>query len=143
MCIALVFAGCKIQNKMESNSSVIDENDPDLGPRVEDAVYITEVASTPAGSVVQCRLNPILVDVPEDIPVFIEFEGVEIERKVFRNEKQPITFAPFEAPFAGELICVVEFVDAEFESQPLFIGDPSAQPKTKKNKGSARAPWKN
>jgi hypothetical protein len=70
---------------------------------------------------VQCRLNALLVDTAADIPVFIEFEGVLIEKRVFKNAKAPVNFGLFKPNKSGSLLCVIEFAGAEFASEPLLL----------------------
>ena len=115
----LSLAACGLQTEVES--SAVDPNDLPDGPSVEDAVFISQISVTPQGIQVLCRLNDILHDLNEDIPVFIEFEGQVIESKVFQNGKATVPFKHYNPPQDGNLICVIQFADAEFESQPLFI----------------------
>lgn len=120
LCFFIFMTACGMPTEISETISDGSGDGKDI-PVVEDAVFIREVVTNHKGTKVQCRLNPLLVDLEEIFPVFIEFDGVEIERSVFKNEKAPVNFSFYNPSIAGNLICVVEFADAEFESSPLYI----------------------
>ena len=124
--ILLLSAGCGIQAEAPASASEGSSPDGNAGDpdnpdnSVGSAVYIREVNTNHMGTIVHCRLNP---DLPFDssIPVFIEFEGIRVETKAFPSVNANVPFARFNPPYDGNIVCVIEYVGAEFESEPIFI----------------------
>ncbi len=119
VCISLVLlllCGCGLEQEVATDV-IPSGGDASL----EDAVFIRKISENDKGVRTQCRLNPILISDTDDIVVFIEFEGEEIQRSRFINSKAPINFAFFNPDAAGNLICVIQYANAEFESAPLWI----------------------
>ncbi len=120
VCISLVLlllCGCGLEQEVATDVNPSGGDQANL----EDAVFIRKVSENNKGVRTQCRLNSILISDKEDIVVFIEFEGEEIQRSVFKNSKAPINFGFFNPGTAGYLICVIQYANAEFESDPLWV----------------------
>ena len=106
--ICLSLAGCGIESTIPSQS--------DTGPsESQRAVAISQVVQTGTGSIITCELNSAIVDPDTTIPLFLEYEGVEIQRIDLTNQTE-FTFNEYNPPADGEILCVVEYADAEFES---------------------------
>ncbi len=93
-------------------------------PEYEEAVFIEKINSNKRGTKVRCRLNTLLIEHNDDIPVFIEFEGERIETKSFPSKQASVPFDFFQPDSEGYLKCVIEFADAEFESEGLWLEVP-------------------
>ena len=115
----LLLSSCGVESEISSQSDKNGDGvDDNIEIVVEEGVTIREVVTNHKGTKVQCRLNDLIKDLQEEVQVFIEFEGVEIERGVFKNAKAPVNFDFYNPPVPGNLLCVIEFAGAEFESSP-------------------------
>ncbi len=110
--LTFILAGCGIESTMPADSS--------MQPSIEKAVFITEVTSTDSGTVVTCTLNEALLSPDLSIPMFLEHEGEMIERVILQNQPD-FTFSPYQPTRAGAVVCVIEFAEAEFESDELWL----------------------
>ncbi len=116
MIIAMGFSylsGCGVKSSIPSGSA-------DPTSESERAVAIVQSVKTATGTVITCELNESLVSPSINISIFLEYEGTEIERSTLNNEAT-FTFAEYNPPADGEIVCVVEFADAEFESEALWL----------------------
>ncbi len=113
-----LFTGCGLSTEISDSSSDDSSGDETT---IERAVDIIEVNTNSTGTIVHCDLNDIFKDIDEDIPVFIEFDGVEIQRKVFPSGSARVPFQRYNPPEDGNIVCVIVYADAEFESEPLYI----------------------
>ncbi len=105
---ALILCSCGIESTVPSDAAPSSE--------AERAVFITNVTVTASGSIVTCELNDALISPGVQVPIFLEYQGTEIERTMLENEAD-FTFAEYNPPTDGDIVCVVEFADAEFESE--------------------------
>ncbi len=108
MTLALHLCGCGIESSVPSDAAPSSE--------VERAVFITNIQKTATGSIVTCQLNESLVSPGVQVPIFLEFDGVEIQRTTLENQAD-FVFAEYNPPSHGTIVCVVEFAEAEFESE--------------------------
>jgi hypothetical protein len=114
-CLAgLCLAACGIESEIPSDSRSTPTT------VTERAVFITSSVKTATGTIVTCELNEVLVSSDLMVPLFLEYEGTEIERTHMTNEST-FTFAEFNPPADGHIVCVVELADAEFESENYFL----------------------
>jgi hypothetical protein len=111
---------CGVLSESIQEESVAPE-EPE--PEYEDAVFIEKINTNSRGTKVRCRLNTLLIEHKGDIPVFIEFEGERIETKNFPSSQATVPFDFFQPETEGFLKCVIEFADAEFESEGLWLTD--------------------
>lgn len=107
--LALCATGCGVESTLPASS------DPSSGAP-ERAVFVSRVEKSNNDYTVTCRLNEILVTPGLVVPVFIEFNGQEIERVNLENTSSH-TFHSFSPPGPGTLFCVVIYSDAQFESE--------------------------
>ncbi len=70
-----------------------------------------------------CELNEALVMPGLRVPVFIEFDGVMIERVDLENQSSH-TFNQFTPAYTANLVCVVEYASAQFESERQAVNPP-------------------
>lgn len=101
-------SGCGIETAIEG--------DVEPSYETERAVFISKIEVSPSGSTVTCTLNTALISPDVTVPLFLEYRGSEVERTVLTNQSS-YTFAEFNPPTDGNIVCVVEFADAEFESE--------------------------
>ncbi len=108
----LLQARCGIETSVPSGdtNSVIAER----------AVVISEVYETGTGNIVTCELNSVLVSPGLEIPLFLEYQGEEVQRTTLENETS-FTFDEYNPPETGNVVCVVEFASAEFESESMTL----------------------
>ena len=92
----------------------------DQPSQAERAVFITNIEVSATGSTVTCELNDALVSPDVEIPLFLEYEGNMIQQITLINEAS-FTFNEYNPPAGGNIVCVVEFANAEFESEPSSI----------------------
>lgn len=109
---ALLASGCGIESTVPATST-----EPSTTER---AVMIQSVSVSGTGSTVTCILNDALVGPGVEIPIFLEFEGDEIQRVTIENQST-YTFSEYNPPTDGNIMCVVEFANAEFESESRSI----------------------
>ena len=106
--------GCGIESSLPASSSSDDSS------VAERAVVVSKVEISPSGSTVTCEINDALMSDEFSYPIFIEFEGTSVESKVITNEEST-TFNVFNPVADGNLVCVIEIADAEFESEKVWI----------------------
>ena len=106
--LSLGLSGCGVDSSIPSGV----QSSPSENQR---AVIISRVVQTGTGSVVTCELNEAIVDLDMTVPLFLEYEGTEIQRVNLTNQAE-FTFNEYNPPTTGNIVCVVEFADAEFES---------------------------
>jgi hypothetical protein len=110
--LGLLLSGCGLESTVPSEQS--------SSPSRERAVFISSIEETPSGSVVTCALNEVLVSDNMEVPLFLEFEGVMVERVILSNQGL-FSFHAYDPPSDGRIVCVVELADAEFESEEAWL----------------------
>lgn len=104
----LLIAGCGIESTIPTGTAPPSET--------ERAVTISSVVVSGTGSTVTCELNAAIVSPDVTIPLFLEFENNEVQRVNLVNQST-YTFNEYNPPANGMVKCVVEFANAEFESE--------------------------
>ncbi len=107
-----LLSGCGLESTVPSEQS--------SSPSRERAVFISNIEETPSGSIVTCALNEVLVSDNMEVPLFLEFEGVMVERVILTNQGA-FSFHAYDPPADGMVVCVVELADAEFESEEAWL----------------------
>lgn len=113
----LLLSGCGIESTIPENLNLPSEPDVQTGDQI---VNVSNLDYDIGGVEVSCNINGDLLSPSLAIEVFIEFDGVEIERVSQTNVSQYV-FTRFTPAASGELRCVVEYASAEFESSISWI----------------------
>lgn len=111
---SLLLCSCGIESNVPSSST-----EPSQAER---AVFITRIVTSASGSTITCELNDALVSPEVEIPLFLEYEGTMIQQTTLMNQAE-FTFNEYNPPSVGNVVCVVEFANAEFESTPSTISN--------------------
>ncbi len=115
--LLFILSGCGIATQLPSGSQA-----PPLVPLPgeETIISVAQIDYNYEGAVVNCQVNPLLVDENTDLSVFIEFNGEKIE-EVTQRGKGNFKFGVFLPPYNGRLRCVVKYAEAQFESPEQYI----------------------
>lgn len=105
--LSSLFAACGIDSSIPSDAPVQE---------AERAVAITSIQVSATGSTVTCVLNDAIVNPGVSVPLFLEFNGTIVETTTLTNQ-DTFTFNEYNPTADGTIVCVVEFADAEFESE--------------------------
>lgn len=109
----IILPSCAIESSIPSGEAT-----PSIG--VERAVTISQVITSGTGHSVTCLVNEALVDPSITVDLFLEFEGSEVQRTTMSNQEN-FTFNEYNPPTDGNILCVVVYSGAEFESAEAFL----------------------